>query len=99
MGQTRTDGSARTVRTTENVEAVWVAITRSPQRSARRHSVALGLSIWTVWRILHDDFHLHPYKMQIVQALNPRDYPNALIFVSTCYSCLKTTHSSSLIYG
>ena len=25
-------------------------------------------------RILHNDLHYHPYKIQIVQALNTRDY-------------------------
>jgi hypothetical protein len=56
------------------VEAIRVAIARSPQRSARHHSVALGLSTRTVRRILHDDLHLHPYKMQMVHALKPGDY-------------------------
>jgi hypothetical protein len=75
-GQTtiRRGGSARTVRTPENVEAIGVAIARSPQRSARRHSVALGLSTRTVRRIWHDDLHLHTYKMQMGHALNPGDY-------------------------
>ena len=56
------------------MEAVRVAIGRSPQRSARRHSVALGISNRTLRRILHDDLNLHPYKIQVVQALNPEDY-------------------------
>ena len=81
-GQTvsRRGGSARTVRTPENVEAVRQAIGRSPRRSAKCHSIALGLSTRTVRRILHDDLHLHPYKMQIVQALNPGDYHRRVAF-------------------
>jgi hypothetical protein len=76
MGQTtlRRGGSARAFRTPKNVGPIWVAIARSPQRSVGRHSIALGLSTRTVRRILHDDLHLHPYKMQMVHALNPRDY-------------------------
>ncbi|XP_014479836.1 PREDICTED: uncharacterized protein LOC106747072 [Dinoponera quadriceps] len=44
-GQTtkKRGGTARTIRTPENVEAVRVAIARSPRRSARRHSIALFL--------------------------------------------------------
>jgi hypothetical protein len=35
----------------------------SPRRSARRHSVLLGISGRRVRRILHKDLNLHPYKM------------------------------------
>jgi len=37
-------GSVKTVRTPENIVVVREAIERSPYRSARRHSVSLGLS-------------------------------------------------------
>jgi len=37
-------GSVKTVRTAENIAVVREAIERSPHRSARRHSVSLGLS-------------------------------------------------------
>ena len=72
-GQTvsRRGGSARTVRTPENVEAVRQAIGRGPRISAKRHSIALGHCTRTLRRILHDYLHLHPYKMQIVQAFKP----------------------------
>ncbi|KAJ4451974.1 hypothetical protein ANN_03458 [Periplaneta americana] len=56
-------GHQRRVRTPENVERVRQATLRSPDLSARRHSVSLGISNRTVRRILHDDLHLHPYKM------------------------------------
>jgi hypothetical protein len=36
-------GSVKTVRTPENIAVVREAIERSPHRSARRHSVSLGL--------------------------------------------------------
>ena len=74
-GQTtkKTGGSAKTIRTPENVEVVREAIARSPRRSARRLSFALGISDRSLRRILHQDLHMHPYKIQIVQALNPND--------------------------
>ena len=34
----------------------------------------LGITPRSVRRILHNDLHYHPYKIQIVQALNTRDY-------------------------
>jgi len=37
------------------------AIERGPHRSARRHSVSLGLSEASVRRILHKDPHFYPY--------------------------------------
>ena len=34
----------------------------------------LGITPRSVRRILHNDLHYHPYKIQIVQTLNTRDY-------------------------
>ena len=50
------------------------AFERSPRRSAVRHATTLGITSRSVRRILHKDLHYQPYKMQIVQALNTRDY-------------------------
>lgn len=77
---TRRGGNIRTVRMLKNVDAVWAATTRSPQRSARHHSFALGLLTRTVRRILHDDLNLHPNKMQVVHVLSPGDYPICIGF-------------------
>lgn len=63
----------RNVRTQKNIERVGEAIGRS-RLSVRHHSVTLRLSNRTVKRMLHDDLHHHPYKIQVVQALNENDY-------------------------
>lgn len=76
-------GSAKKVRTPENIAIVREAIERSPRRSARRHSVALGLSDRSVRRILHKDLHFHAYKIQIVHALQEQDHGNRLQFCET----------------
>lgn len=73
-------GSEKTSRTPENIERVRVALTRSPRKSARRHSLELGLSNRTLRRILKNDLKFHPYKMQIVQHLKPQDYNNRVRF-------------------
>jgi len=39
-----------------------------------RHATSLGISPRSVRKILHNDLHYHLYKIQIVQALNTRDY-------------------------
>jgi hypothetical protein len=66
-------GRPRTVRTPENVRRVAHEFQRSPQRSARCHSIALRLPPRTVRRILHEDLKFHPFKIQVVQQLLPLD--------------------------
>ena len=78
--KTKPPGPARTARTPGNVDRVREAITRSPRRSARRHSAELGISQSTVQRILHKDLAFQPYKIMTVQQLNPRDYQQRLSF-------------------
>jgi hypothetical protein len=51
-------GSVKTISTPENIAVVREAIERSPHRSARRHSVSLGLPEASVRRILHKDLHI-----------------------------------------
>lgn len=70
----RRTGVPRPMRSRENIELVRASMLRSPQRSARKHASALGLSDRSVRRILHDDLHFHPYKMAIVQELFERDF-------------------------
>jgi hypothetical protein len=50
------------------------AVTTSPQRSAIKHDLALGISDWSVRRILHTDLKFHPYKMIVVQELREHDW-------------------------
>jgi len=66
-------GRPRTVRTPENVRRVAHAFQRSPQRSARHHSIALHLTPRTIRRILYEDLKSHPFKIQFLQQLFPRD--------------------------
>jgi hypothetical protein len=80
-------GSVKTVRTPENIAVVREAIERSPHRSARRHSVSLGLSEASVRRILHKDLHFCPYKIQVTHALHERDYVNR---VNSCVDASKS---------
>ena len=55
------------------MQRVAAAFQQSPQRSVRRHSVALGLMPRTVRRFLHAQLKFHPFKIQIVQEILPRD--------------------------
>ena len=73
-------GPARTTRTPENIARVSEALIRNPRRSARRHASELGLSRESERSILQTDFRFHPYKMQVVQELNVRDYAQRVEF-------------------
>ena len=72
-------GRISTIRTPENVDKVRIAIVKSPRRSVRRHSAAIGLSDRSWRRILHKDLNFHPYKIAIVQELNDSDMANRRI--------------------
>jgi len=74
----RGSGRPKTARTPENLIRVSEAIVQSPTRSARKHSIALGISNRSVRRILHQDLFFHPYKIMIVQELIPLDYENRM---------------------
>ena len=56
-----------------------MAIAKSPRRSVRRHSTAIGLSDRSVRRILHKDLNFHPYKIVIVQELSDCNMANRSI--------------------
>jgi hypothetical protein len=68
--------SVRTVRLLQNIEAVRQSFIRSHRRSARRHSVALGISDRSVSRILQKDLNFDPYKRAVVRGLSDRDIAN-----------------------
>ena len=53
---------------------VRLSVLQSPQRYARKHATAVGLSARSVRRILHEELNFHPYKFAVVQELNPRDF-------------------------
>ena len=67
-------GRTWNVRTPIAVERVREAVIESTGRSVRKRAAALRMSSRTVFRILHQDLHFHPYKLMIVQQLNEGDF-------------------------
>jgi len=65
-------GNVKTVRTSQNIDAVRASFEQSPRRSAMRHSKKLGLSENSVGRNLHLDL-LCGYRKRFQE------------FRSTCY--------------
>ena len=90
-------GPVRSARTSENVDRVREAITRSPRRSARRHSTELGISQSTMQRILHEDLIFQPYKIMTVQQLKPREYQQRLSFCQTMLDMFEENENLTLI--
>ena len=61
----------RFARSAQNIAIVSESVAEDPNESIPRRSQELGLSYCTLFRILHLDLHLHPYKTQFTQQLNP----------------------------
>lgn len=64
----------RNVRSHENIAAVAESVEEDPTTSINRRSQQLGLSYGSLWRILHLDLHLHPYKVRLAQKLERGDH-------------------------
>ncbi|PSN41601.1 hypothetical protein C0J52_17604, partial [Blattella germanica] len=73
-------GRPRSARTPQNIDVVRESVLRSPRRSIRKQSAAVGMSRESVRRILRLDLKFHPYKLQIVQELKENDYQLRLGF-------------------
>ena len=69
----KSPGTSRSIQTPETITTVRLAVTTSPQRSAAKHTPALGVSDHSVRRILHLDLKFHPYKIMMVQELQEHD--------------------------
>ena len=55
----------------KNIAIVSESVAEDPNMSIPRRPQELGLSCGTLWRFLHLDLHLHPYKVQLTQQLKP----------------------------
>ncbi|CAK1589645.1 unnamed protein product [Parnassius mnemosyne] len=65
----RRPGPSRTSRTKENIQRVESSVLQNPRQSVRKRASSLALLKTTVQRILSKHKKLHPYKVQLVQAL------------------------------
>ena len=65
----KSPGRPSSVQIPETITTVRHAVTTSPQRSAAKHALALGVSDHSVRRILHLYLKFHSYKIMMVQEL------------------------------
>lgn len=73
---------AKVVRTTGNISIVSQSVSNDPTTSISRRSLELGISYGSVWRILNNDLHLYPYKIQLTQLLKETDHLQRRTFCS-----------------
>lgn len=83
-------GPSRTSRTDDNIELVANSLRDNSRQSVRKKAAALGLPKTIVHEILKKDIKLHPFKIQIVQALKPNDYNLRKTFCETMLQRFRT---------
>jgi hypothetical protein len=78
---TRKAGSGRPrVRNEENVKAVRAVIEDQPHTSIRHLQQQVNIPYSTCQRILKQDLHLHPYRVQAFHEIVPNDLPRRQAF-------------------
>lgn len=96
--QGKTGGSLKIVCTPHECgKSKELPVNHSPKRSARKQSFALQISDRSLRRILHEDLHFHPYKIQIAQELKVPDFSKRISFGTRCLESTMNYHIS-LIY-
>jgi len=88
----RKNGSGRkTVRTENAIEAVREIMEERPQTSIRHLQQEVNLSYGTTRRIVKNDLHLYPYRVQVTQELLEVDRPLRQRF---CQVFIDTFHNN-----
>lgn len=64
----------------EDTERIRLSFQRSPQKSVRTASRELQIPRSTVHRVLRKRLSLYPYRLQLIQALQPNDRPLRMQF-------------------
>jgi len=81
VGDQKSQERPRSSRSLLNQEIMFDNVMTSPQKSVRRRSQELNMSVSSVHRILRRDLHLHLYKIQLAQELKPIDHRQRREFV------------------
>lgn len=80
LGNVPRPSKQRTQQTNRNIQRVRQSVERNPRTSAVRRSLQLNMARTSSRRIIHDDLHLFPYKIQCVQQLLPLNKPRRVIY-------------------
>lgn len=82
----------RPKRSAENIAAVRDSVAARPSTSIRHRGQELNLHRSTLQRILTKDLHLHAYKIQLTQQLQPNDHGQRRNFTNWILEQLQTDH-------
>lgn len=74
VADSRRSGRPRSSRNSKIIGSVRKSVTEDPKTSTRKRCTQLGISRSSLRRILNKDLQMYPYKIQLVQNLNPNDY-------------------------
>lgn len=75
-------GHPRSSKKVENIDSVSQSVRDNPDLSIRKRADALNVHRSSLFRILHKDLKLHPYKIQLMQELKPQDAGQSLDFLN-----------------
>lgn len=92
----KNQGPARTERSPQTIDLLRLSVLWSRTRPARKHTAAVGLSNRSVRRILHEELKFHPYKLSVVQELNPRDFAT---WENACEALLCMPHDTIVFFS
>lgn len=80
----------RPKRSVENIAAVRDSVAARPSTSIRHRCQELNIHRSTLQRILKKDLHLHAYKIQLTQQLQPNDHRQRRNFTNWIFEQLQT---------
>ncbi|KAK0166333.1 hypothetical protein PV328_004759 [Microctonus aethiopoides] len=94
-------GRPSTSRSAQNIDAVRESLAESPGTSIRHRCQELGISRSSLQRILTKDLHLHDYKIELTQELDPSDHTQRREFVEWIMEQqqLNTDFSNKIIFS
>ncbi len=82
-------GQPCSTRTNANIEKLKQMEEASPTRSVRKRTQITGIPRTSLWRILREDLHLHLFKIQITQQLQPGDPVKCKMFCERMLNLLR----------
>ena len=76
----------------QNIAAVAESVCEAPSTSVHRRCQQLNISETSLWRILHKDLGIPPYKIQLVQELKPIEHQMRFRFAK--WACDRLTEDA-----
>ena len=92
----KTGGRQRSVHTLENITKVKHHVKENPNLSLRKRALYLEINRESLRRIMKNDLKMHPYKLAMVNKLNPNDLETRK---EQCQRMLQINPSSTIFFS